>query len=262
MGLRYDNLVFHFIYSENTYINFRKFIRKTNKIVLTIHQPYEWFDNELWKKKLRSADRIIILSETEKQKFLDLLGGDKVEFIPHGIDVDFYKPSDIQKPTGQILTVGNWLRDFNFADKVYQEIKKKNPNVIINIVSNLENMKFISDNSRINFMSGISDEELRKLYQQSSVLFLPLTRFTANNALLEAASSGCNILIASNGQDKSYLPEKYISILEMDVNRVVERIMEMLNNPVVEAKQLREYVQKEYSWKVIAQQTESIFKKI
>ena len=103
-----------------------------------------------------------------------------------------------------------------------------------------------------------NDEELKLLYQRCSVLFLPLKRFTANNALLESASCGCNILISANAMVNGYLPENQICITDFDLDKVVDRIQTYLVCPSVNLK-LSSYIAENYSWEKIAQETQSLF---
>lgn len=253
LGLNHNDLIFHFIYPENTYLNFRRFIRKGNKIVLTIHQPFDWYENKLWRNRLRSADAIIVLSEAELSSFQKAYGKDKVTYIPHGIDTNFYFPDNTISKEPIVLTVGNWLRDFSFADEVFKKIQEHNGNVRFVVVTLPANQQYFKDTRQVTFLSGISDEELRELYRKCMVLFLPLVRFTANNALLEAASCGCNILIASNHSDNSYIPNEYIHTERMDVDKVVKEIESFLSlnsNPI--NNKLSTYIDQYYSWKIIA----------
>lgn len=258
LGITHDNLIFHFIYTENTYLIIKKFIRNGNRIVLTIHQPYEWFDNDLWWNRLRSADKVIILSNSEINQFSRKLGPNKVVFIPHGIDTNYYKPDFTVPKIPMILTVGNWLRDFEFGDIIYQKLKKYSDSIRISVVGLPANKQYITDWDRIDFLSGITDDELKLLYQRCSVLFLPLKRFTANNALLEAAATGCKILIATDATDNCYFPEKLICTIKPEVDKVISVIMNSIHIKQPNL-QLSNYVSENYSWESVAHITKSIF---
>lgn len=253
LGLLNDNLIYHFIYSENTLFNYKPFIRRGNKIVCTVHQPFDnVVKNQKLDKRLFSVDAIILVGEAEVDKFKDRYNV-PVQYIPHGICTDFYKPEESIEKKHTILTVGNWLRDYDFANKVYQKLLEKDDRIEINIVTNPQNFSKIDTNSRIKFHSGISDEELKVLYCESEVLFLPLIRYTANNSLLEAGATGCNIFISSDYPDNSYIPEEMITLLPMDVDQTVSKIFDNSNNKYNDL--LVKHVQKNFSWNVIGQQT-------
>lgn len=249
-GLFHRNCVFHFIYGENTYYNIMKYLPQSNKIVCTFHQPFEWFDNYVWHKRLKALDGIILVGKSELNLFKQY--NNRVEYIPHGICTDFYKPSPSKYKKTMILTVGNWLRDYDFANLVYMNLLSKNPNLEICVVANSNNSKLINKDVRIHCLSGITDEQLRDLYQSCSLLFLPLIRYTANNSLLEAGASGCNIMIASDNPDNSYIPKDLVTICPFVEDKVVENILMNLNADV--NLELCDFIVKNYSWNIVSKQ--------
>lgn len=262
LGIRNNDLVFHYIYGENIYFPWtRHFMRKGNKIVCTFHQPLSYFEsNTRAMERLLKTDFIILVGNSEVEQFKRITGKDDVVYIPHGISTDFYNIDKDVKKEPIILTVGNWLRDYEFANKVYSNLLKLNSDVSIHIVSSPSNMKYITKNPRITFMHGISDEELRLEYLKCSVLFLPLKRYTANNSLLEASSTGCNIVIASNYSDNSYIPEKYITLSKMDVIGTTNTILKSYNYDYNEA--LSEFIKNHYGWELVASKTYEILKNV
>lgn len=256
LGLRHNNLTFHYIYGENTFFPWTKlFLRKGNVIVCTFHQPYSFFQtSEKWKRKILYSDKIILVGNTEVESFKIMTGKDNVVYIPHGISTDYYCIDGNVKKERVVLTVGNWLRDYKFANSVYHKLLEIDCSLKIHIVANPSNERFITPSDRIKYMSGITDDQLKEEYLKSSVLFLPLTRYTANNSLLESSATGCNIVIASDYPDNSYIPEQYISIVRMDVNSSVNTILAHLNFGYNAS--LVKYIDKNYSWQVIAAKTE------
>lgn len=258
LGIIHNNLVFHFIYGENIYFDLSPYIRKGNKVACTFHQPVEWFKNPIWEKRLRSIDEIIILSKVELSDFEEITGKKNIYFIPHGISTDFYKINNAVHKKHLLLTVGNWLRDYEFANKVYKELLRKDKDLKIVVVANSLSLSKIESNSRISLLQGITDEELLNLYQTCSVLFLPLIRFTANNALLEASAAGCNIVIASDFKDNCYIPNEHIMQCCMSVNAVVVAIEKCFSKQ--SRCELSKFIQKNYSWQLIGQKTTKVLK--
>lgn len=255
LGLKHNDLTFHFIYGENIYFNFRHFIRSGNKLVCTIHQPYNFFiENPKALRRLKSLDAIILVANNEISKFKSIK--DKVYYIPHGIDTDFYNIDRTVKKEKIVLTVGNWLRDYNFASKLYEQLLSYRKDLKIIIVSLPQNKRYFDNNKEITFLSNISDKQLHELYCKSSILFLPLIRYTANNSLLEAASSGCNILIASNYQDNSYIPNEYINICQLDIPTVLENIENTISDKYNE--KISYFVKDNYSWKLVGEETQKL----
>ena len=258
LGWKSNDVTFHFIYGENTFYDINPFIRKGNKVVCTFHQPLEWFQNKLWEKRLKSLYEIILVGENEIDGFRVITGKNNVVFIPHGIRTDFYCPNPAVKKERLLLTVGNWLRDYEFADRVYHYLLNHDENLKVVVVAMPNAVACLSDHPRITKLSGISDEELRDLYRRCAVLFLPLKRYTANNSLLEAAACGCNIVIASDHQDNSYIPSEYLTLCpmkEMDAVPAIQKTMSASTNT-----SLASYIDENFSWERIGQQIENRYK--
>ena len=262
IGCISENNVFHFIYGENIFFRLPKWLlRKENKYVCTFHQPFEWFEhNPRFLNYLKELDAVILVGKSELEKFECVTGRKNVFFIPHGICTDFYRPEESIHKEHMLLTVGNWLRDYRFADQVYQKILAEDSELEICIVTNKENYSCITKHPRIHLYSGISDEQLKNLYCRCSVLYLPLIRYTANNALLEAGATGCNIVVSSDFQDNSYIPDQYVSFSKMNVNDAVKKIRDAIR-PDYNNK-LSQYVSLHYSWEKIAQQTKFVLERI
>ena len=242
----HKNCVFHFIYGENIYSNFCHRLMLNNKTVITLHQPFYWFNSDLWLRRLRSIDGVILMSNKEVDKFITTTGKDNVSFIPHGIDTEFYAPDENIQKSNCILMVGNWLRDFKFANTVFCKLLNEDETLQINVVTNKENFKYFTSKSRIHLMSGISDIELRNLYRVSKVLFLPLIEYTANNAFLEAVSTGCPVIIATDKPDYSYLKKNMIDVIPLNISLVVD----YLSNDIFKTVN-RNSVIRTFSWKTI-----------
>lgn len=262
LGLRYNNVVFHYIYGENIYFSWiRHFIRQGNKSVCTLHQPYDFFfTRKRYTNLVKHADGIILVGNTEVDKFKSLSKNRSVWFIPHGIDTEFYNIDAHVTKERMLLTVGNWLRDYSFANRIYMKLLEEDNSLNIFVVTNSQNKEKLSKHDRIHILSGIDDEELKKLYQRCSVLFLPLIRYTANNSLLEAGATGCNIVVSSDYPDNSYLPESLLTLTSMEEDMAIIGIDKTMM-PTYNA-EISEYVLRKYGWEHISKQTFEILSSI
>lgn len=258
-GLFRDDIVFHFVYSESLFLPFPRYIGR-NKAVCTVHQPLDVLEKWNMINSLKKADSVILVGETEIKKFRNITGKNNVIYIPHGISTDFYHPINSVQKEHMLLTVGDWLRDFEFANRVYKKLLENDSTLQIVVVSREKNRRFLDEHPRLKFLCGISDEELRELYLKSSVLYLPLIRYTANNSLLEAGACGCNIIISSDYPDNSYIPYEYIKLVGMNVDQTVSTIT---NNFAMEYnKKLAKFIEDNYSWNVIGKKTESFLRSL
>ena len=229
LNLFCKNTVFHFIYGENTFIPFNLFKRKSNKIVCTFHQPTSFFESKEWLKKIRSCDFVILMTTKDVQQFKKWTGKYNVCFIPHGINTEFYSPHNSIKTISEpdnLLMVGNWQRDFAFARDVFCEIQKLRNRFKFNIVTNASNHFWFNELKNVNLYKDITDIELRDLYRKANCVFFPLIFFTANNAYLEALSTGCKIIIASDYRDEdSYIKTKNVVLVKKEKKLAVSEII-------------------------------------
>lgn len=248
-----EDVCFHVIYGDNIYAKFfYRLKRKNHQVIATVHQPFDnYMRNKKMQNKLLWPDKIIILSNNELKQFNDFTGKDNVGYIPHGICTDFYKPADNGNlRNNSVLLVGNWLRDFDLAEKVFKKLRTEHPNICIDMVGSKTNQERFGN--LVNYHCGISDEELLALYQSCTIVYLPLLRFTANNALLEAASTDCKLVVATdNVEDNTYLPMKYVVMTNRNVDDNIHTIVECtLSNE--SSTKVREFIINNYSWEVIA----------
>ena len=257
-SLFHRHIIFHFIYPEQIYRYTGFFKGRTNKIVCTLHQPAGTYRNrpDLLKGS-KYIDKIIVMSSDMLNPLQDVFNTSKLFYIPHGVDTSYFKPL-LKRKVRKILMVGNWQRNFEFANAVFQQIFSLEDDVTVDVVSNKENHKFFTPNSKLNLLTGIENDELLFLYQSSSVLFLPLNSFTANNAMLEGAACGCKIVVATNQQtDSCYISEEFIDILPLDIKLVIINLRDALNNPEESnTEKLVEFVRKNYSWEIVGKLTE------
>lgn len=257
LALRRRGAIFHFVYAENTYRYLGWFRWLNIRIVCTYHQPKEFFEtHSSLRKSLRRVDDVIVLAEDQVEAFKAWKGDDRVHYIPHGVDTDFFRPDPTQVRQRQVIMVGNWLRDFAFADQVFHNLFERFPDLEIHVVACRENLNLLSTHPRLHLRCGISNEQLLRLYQTARLLFLPLGRFVANNAILEAAACGCPVLVASDQPYAQYnhvIAEQVPKVLDV----VTARIAARLDQPTPEA-ECRNWINTTVSWPIVGSQTRRV----
>jgi glycosyltransferase involved in cell wall biosynthesis len=228
---------------------FRKlsFLRTRPPIVATFHQP---------PTKLSS-----VLNPEQKSYFEQYLPESKVSLILHGINVDHYRPGSGQKGEGKLkcITVGSWLRDYECVLEVARSLVS-NPNIEFHVVSAELAEQDVPENVHVH--CRLEDAELVRMYQDSSVLFIPLRDSTANNVILEGIACGLPVVVSDLPGVKAYVPgdeailvkdnsrEKFASaLLGLQQNR--KRLADMALCARQRALEL--------SWRKIVSQVESVY---
>lgn len=254
----------HFLYPENCFLNgcFQRYFG--GKVLLTLHQPESVLPSFhrspqglSFIETAQRADRLVAMSPHVVECYQKFFENQSVRVIPHGVDTKYFTPSkDISDPP-LILTLGNWRRDFKLWQNVANDFLKKGRPEMFCLVTNRENRKQFSLTKTANtiFMHGISDLELRELYNRSKALFLPLLDAVANNALLEGLSMGKQILVSDLPALRFYGAD-HVSYLDIDatIGETSEALCQLLDQSLLEGSRLgtRNYAETHFSWPQIA----------
>jgi glycosyltransferase involved in cell wall biosynthesis len=191
--------VFHFLYGENSYRYLGNLgsLNRRNSIVCTYHTPEKRFAEVVVDRKhLSRIDAAIAVSTVQLDFLARLVGPGRVHFIPHGIDVEYFKPGD--EPSGETevldcLFVGSHLRDVDTLAKVARMLES-DARFRFTLVTGPENAAKVAGLRNVSIKLKVGDAELLDLYRRSHLLVFPLIDCTANNSLLEAMACGLPIL--------------------------------------------------------------------
>ena len=199
--------IFHFLYGENDFRRFHP--RGTNKLFVTYHFPPEKYSQYFAKPpNLKSVNAIIVVGSNQVDYFARWVPKEKILFIPHGIDTEYYKPGENKKRYHKVLFVGTHLRDFDLLKGVIERIEKLSINLSFTIVTIKDNWNIFKGLRKIELFSEVTEAQLLEYYQEHALLFLPVVDGTANNTLLEAAASGLPIITTDVGAVKDYLDDE------------------------------------------------------
>lgn len=242
------------------------------KLVGTVHQPSSW-----WKtthphpESIEALDAVIVLSSSDKQYFEKYLPG-KVHFVPHGVDIEYFKPADnanALKSLPRCVLSGTWLRDLETLAKVIDAVLIVDQSIQFDLIiplskRNNPHLHRISRHNQVNWHSNLSDEELRKLYQTATLLFLPLLDCTANNGLLEGIACGLPIVSNNVGGMPDYTEPSFADLLPVgDVQGLVNAILRLVNSPEMcneRGSLARNFAEDNLNWYKIASQMGEIYK--
>jgi hypothetical protein len=170
------------------------------KFIITFHQPVSYLKNLLWDQRYLEKFDIIHLMAPDQKAFFKNLDDSKFIALPHGlasshIESQGIKPLEIEeqqvfdqlrsKATNKkiILTVGNWLRDYEMMIKVAKKLKD-DPAYIFVVISKGLSLELQGLDNVALFNQGVSDSFLNNAYAIADLMFLPLHDSAANNAVL------------------------------------------------------------------------------
>jgi glycosyltransferase involved in cell wall biosynthesis len=255
-----DKCLVHYLNAERDIRYNLKFKKKypNTRFVATFHKPPSVLIERITETKyLRKLDAAICVGSNQVEFIKDWLGIDQVAYIPHGVDTVFFKPDpDIEKEHC-ILFVGQHLRDFELLNWALPKFLAYDNRLKIKVVGMPFALEKVKEAKNVIKLSNVGDEELKRLYQTSKLLFLPLQDSTACNSVLEAMACGLPIITNSVGGNETYL-EGTNSCFENDREVLFQEVVSLLedaNKQVSHSLKLREKAL-EYDWKKVAKQIE------
>jgi glycosyltransferase involved in cell wall biosynthesis len=242
-----------------------KIIRKARpKIVATYHQPPELLDSLIRRDVIKRLDCVIAVSPDQAAYFSDRVGATNVKMILHGVDTDYFTlgNQENKKKKFKCITVGHWLRDFETFRNVAERLKD-NCLVEFDIVSS--QVSEMTDLPNVYIHKDIEDAKLLELYQEADLLFLPLTKCTANNALLEGIACGLPVVSTSIPAVKAYVPGQEALLVENnDPKRFAEAILYLSSNQRYRIKMARRARKRaeQLDWRNIVAQYENVYSEL
>lgn len=241
------------------------------KTVGTVHQqPAWWKANHLCPERISVLDGLIVLASQDVVYFEQFMPG-RVFFIPHGVDTVFFCPLETEVDYPRCVFSGQYQRDFKTLAEVIARVSVQNPQIKFDLIvpkdkRNHSSLSSIMGNENVFWYAGISDEQLLQIYQQASMLFLPLLDCTANNALVEAIACGLPVVSNSVGGIGDYTQDTFADLFAVgDVERMSQAVLRLAQDKEERKKRgmaARSFARQNLSWERVAVQTLEVYSKV
>ena len=264
------------------------FVPKSKKLVVTIHdvafliypESFSSFFRIYYKLIMpvvvKRADKIITVSnysKNELEKYYPLSKG-KIEVIYLGLNEGF-KVLDNIKKKNQILYVGSINKRKNFIGviKAFKLLNQKDFTLLIvgNFSTNFsidELDKIILEKAKTNpniaFKSGISDEELVKLYNESKLFVFPSFYEGFGLPVLEAMACGTPVVCSNSSSLPEVGGDAVVYCDPHSIENIKEKIEMVLSDEVLQQKMIQKGLEraKEFSWEKSADEHVKVFQEV
>ena len=206
----------HVLYGEE-YFRFSKRLFPKTPVVATFHQPPEVLEREiehgdpmgrayriahlLNRNRFEQLDAAIVITEAQKAVLSKVMDPSRIYVIPLGCDSAplIAQANEVHPPANysEILTVGNWLRDWDAYFEFVEFCRRARPDWTFRLINRKlsEACQLKARGlSNLIYQSYASDIELVRAYRRAAVQFLPFKEATGNNSLNEGLACGCPVV--------------------------------------------------------------------
>jgi glycosyltransferase involved in cell wall biosynthesis len=267
----------HYIHPENSLFHGGDW-KGRHGLVLTCHQPgptlrrmsggagYRGFF-----RGLAAADRVVLLAGRFLADYREFCRPERLVVIPHGADVDFFQPAPAAPKRPCVVTIGNWLRDYDLWAETVLQLEAVMPEVEFTVVAlpaAVESARHRLGErlaGRVRFLQGLTDEELREVYQRATLVFLPLKDAGANNAVIESLASGVPMLVSDLPATREYAAECAVYFEPGKAEECAAKLLALLRDDQRRAElglAGRRRAVEQFAWEVIAERYGKLYREV
>jgi len=281
-----DVQLLHILYGEEYYRFSARLVDLP--IVVTYHQPPEILRQEItsgnymgkmygWahqinKNRFSKMAAAIVMTEPQKDVIAEVVNENKIHILPLGADLksltESAKKIQVKKEAYQILTVGEWQRDWEFYFNFIDYCAQHHPTwkfILVNRKLHAEYKKSISGYKNLTFYDGVDDHTLYSLYKSSILQLLPFKSAAGNNSLNESLAFGCPVVTNILGSNYRFKDE-IIKVSETyTYESMAASCLSFLNRDyesLIKISQLANDSVSDFDWENIANKTIEIYNSI
>ena len=249
---------------------------------------YEVASNLIWKaisrrewrkmeaaelRYLRLADRVLTVSETDRDAFAQVIDHEKLTVIPTGVDVSYFQPMQVEDRPNSLVFTGSmdWLPNEDailyFAEAILPLIKRQCPDISLEVVGRSPSRKLraLAESEKSIRLTGWV-EDIRPFLSCGAVCIVPL-RIGGGTRLkiFEAMAMGKAVVSTSVGAEGLPVQSGENIMLADTPEAFSNAVMSLLNNSV-QRKRLgasaSNLVQEKYSWRRVAENFARILQEV
>ncbi len=281
-----DIQLLHILYGEEYYRFSARLVKVP--IVVTYHQPPAILQQEIttgdymgriaaWahqlnRNRFEKLAAAIVMTDAQKEVLSQAVSPEKIHVLPLGADLEtltaLSNSIQVAKQVNQIITVGEWQRDWDFYFKfvAYCEVNYADWKfVLVNRKLNEIYKKEVAKLKNLTYFDEVDDLKLYTLYKASILQLLPFKSAAGNNSINESLALGCPVVTNVIGANyrhkdeiimvcKDYTLEGFASSCKFFTSQSIEKLInisQLANNSV-----------SDFDWKGISNKTLEIYNSV
>ncbi len=249
----------------------KRHIERSQNSVIRFFWWLQWIKMRRFEKlACRRFKTIIAVSEKDKKLFKSLYGLDNVDFVPTGVDVDYFRPiGNIKEKANSLVFCGSmdWLPNedamVSFVGQTFPLVKKKVPDATLTIVGRNPSAslrKIVGRYPEIVLTGWVDD--IRPLLAKGALVVVPIrigggTRMK----IFEAMAMGKTVVSTSIGAEGLPVQNGENIVIEDDSEKSAAIISELLKNNEKRyemGNRAMAFVRENFAWSKVASRFESI----
>jgi len=256
-----------------SHMMFRRFIKEKN-ILKKIYFFQEAIKLKNYEKKIcPKFDYNLTVSELDKERLLKICHDIKIEVIPNGVDIEYFKPKNNKFEPKTLIFAGgmSWYPNRDamlfFCKKIWPVLKKRWPDVKMTIIGRNPPkyiLKLAQQDSNL-IVTGFVDD-VRPYLEKAHVYVCPIRDGGGTKLkILDALAMGKPIVahpIAVEGIDVEVEKHIFLAKKPSEFVQQIERLLDDIGLCHSLSKQDRELVVKKYDFKKIGIKLANLYQKI
>jgi len=217
-------------------------------------------------------DRVLLLNESDVLDYRSLLPGAKLDWVPHGIDVDAFCPSAVvPRREGMIVITGNMYHPPNvdgidyFCREIFPLIRRRVPSASLWLVGArpAAAVRKWAKDPQIKVTGFVPD--IRPYLRQAMVSICPVRlKIGTQTKILEALACGTPVVTTSAGNNGvAAISGEQLYVADTP-DKLAERVVELLNGNRWEAlsQNGRRFVIENFTWEKSVTKLEKILSEV
>jgi glycosyltransferase involved in cell wall biosynthesis len=222
---------------------------------------------------LRLANRVLTVSNSDRDYFSEFIAPDKITVIPTGVDVDFFQPVAGKEQPNFLVFTGSmdWRPNedgiLHFVKTILPRIRIQVPNVSLLVVGRHPSPRLLALTKTIEGVQVTGKvEDIRAYVHQGSVYIVPLRVGSGTRLkIFEAMAMGKAVVSTSIGAEGLPVQPGRDIVLADTPESFASAVINLLHDPVRRGelgRAARELVEQKYSWESIGKDFESVLVKV